>query len=646
MSEPVIAHLSDEQLESLLSANPEADADAEHVASCRRCQSALQDAKRLYNETQSLLTQDDGTADLTSPALIEKMVQQAMLHAPPPLSQRAWWVNMTLATFVTTLGALALFILKMPRWLETLRHLEALRAVPNVLFRSVASGVPGGWATIGLAGCLLLVLMGLPLLKPLRKQGAGWTTTIGILLALALPFALGTGSVDAQDSETPATRSAQIVGSFDDLPRITVSLRNVAQLDALAEICKEAGLSYVSRSQALSQKGTIGLLELRDTPVDEALMAVVGEASVYIERRGKLVTVRDAVASESTLQNADTTSKPSHEVADKKPADGSKKSASQINERPKKEVGDILVFGKNRTLAKDEVADSFSLFGGNATLDGLVREDVSIMGGNARVNGVVEGDLVIAGGNATIAGRVEGDVASMGGNVSIAEGGKVLGEVGAIGGNIHGRSANKADEREEADVANSPPEHSSSHADDADDVANSHGKAHVEEEDADEEAEAHWFGDLLHTFVNHVLLFLIGLFMMGVAGTRFAEMKRTLAATPLHSLGFGVLAFFGACILTVVLCITLIGIPIALCLVVAGFAAFFVGLAAVASVIGHVLPTPQLKNRPILQLVLGTCVLFVLSIVPLGMVLLIGLATAGFGAAVLTRFGGQPYPRL
>ena len=123
---------------------------------------------------------------------------------------------------------------------------------------------------------------------------------------------------------------------------------------------------------------------------------------------------------------------------------------------------------------------------------------------------------------------------------------------------------------------------------------------------------------------------------------RHANLARAIVKAPVRSGFVGLLGMLGALILTVVLLITVIGIPGAIIVAVGGFLGVYVGIAVMASVIGAALPIPALQDRPVAQLGVGILLLYLVSLVPgLSGIVAFVLAALGFGAVLLTRFGGR-----
>jgi len=160
---------------------------------------------------------------------------------------------------------------------------------------------------------------------------------------------------------------------------------------------------------------------------------------------------------------------------------------------------------------------------------------------------VVVGDVMAVGGDVTVDGHVEGDVVSMGGDVYVHAGGRVDGDVVCMGGELH--------EDEGAVIGGQRV------------TASRHGKrtrTHRDVEDA-----------VSHGFVGPMIWLLITLGMAwafaGLAPGRTGRALEVLKREPGTSAVTGILAamltvpsIVALCLLVALLCITIIGIPLAL----------------------------------------------------------------------------------
>lgn len=233
---------------------------------------------------------------------------------------------------------------------------------------------------------------------------------------------------------------------------------------------------------------------------------------------------------------------------------------------------------------------------------GEVVQDAVSFGGDAIVEGEVLGDAVSFGGSVELrgAGRVHGDATSFGGSVRGAPG-AIAGDTAIVGSGALGSTPGPI------------------------------------------ERIGRWLGEALRSAVAHVLLFLLGLALIGIWRERLRAMQATMIEDGVKTAGIGLLAYVGAGFAIALFAVTIVGIPVAVVLALALPVATYVGLAAAATVIGAALPLPQLKGREVAQLAAGVLVLFVASIVPfVGTIATAVAACLGFGALVRTRFEARP----
>ncbi len=236
--------------------------------------------------------------------------------------------------------------------------------------------------------------------------------------------------------------------------------------------------------------------------------------------------------------------------------------------------------------------------------------------------GEVVHDAVSFGGDTVVEGIVEGDAVSFGGSVEIREGASVHGEVISFGGTVENVAQNAPGDL--GDGAQNAP------------TADPRGVNPIE-------IVWNWLGQTARSAVMHVLLFLIGLLMIGAGRERLGAMQVTMIRDGLKTAGAGLMGYVGAIGAIILFAITLIGIPAAVVIGLAIPVATYIGLAAAATVLGAVLPIPQFQGKEVHQLAAGVAVLFMASLVPVAG----GIATAiaaclGVGALLRTRFGTTP----
>ena len=90
-----------------------------------------------------------------------------------------------------------------------------------------------------------------------------------------------------------------------------------------------------------------------------------------------------------------------------------------------------VAFGSTVRVGHDEVADDVTSIGGGLKVDGEVRGDAVAIGGEAKIDGRVTGEVVAIGGDVELGPDAEvlGDIVTVGGRVSREDGATVLGEI-------------------------------------------------------------------------------------------------------------------------------------------------------------------------------------------------------------------------
>ena len=144
-------------------------------------------------------------------------------------------------------------------------------------------------------------------------------------------------------------------------------------------------------------------------------------------------------------------------------------------------------------------------------------------------------------------------------------------------------------------------------------------------------------GSMLAEFA---LYFAFGLILLVFWPRRLERVAQALASTPARSTAVGMLGWMALPILTVLLVVTVVGIPLILVEVVGVLFGEVLGLSALALVIGRRLPLDIGRNASAANLALGTAALVMAMHLPfLGWLLKLGACVAVLGAVVSTRFG-------
>ncbi|MFY2559889.1 hypothetical protein ACN469_19855 [Corallococcus terminator] len=480
-------------------------------------------------------------------------------------------------------------------------------------------------------------------------------------LLLSAPLALAESAPAASTASAPAAKS------------IDVSFRGSLR-DALKTIADKGGLNLV----VTGDLDVPAEVHLRGVTADQALRTVSRAYSLRMEQDGSIITLRPMTPheKEATAQGlglpsappvapappapaappvppvaATPPTPPSHEEAMEAgntednigaDAEGMEEVRDQIREqihrtrdglkRSRRSGGrNVVARGQSLEVKEGQNVQSAVVYGGNLVVKGHVENDAVAFGGNLVIEGHVEGDAHAFGGNVVLkpGAKVEGDVSSFGGNVDREDGSDVEGSINTFGGANIGRIV--AGELKEGLKEARSPRHERTQDSDEDDNNNEGGLA---------------------TFI---LTFAV-LFGLGFLGQMFfpARMKQLgdeIRARPVQSGLTGLFGVVAMIPLTVVLAITIIGIPAALVLWMAAPLAAALGFAAVASELGTRLPVMRGRKTQAVVLAMGLLVLMVVGAIPvLGAIVSTLVVLVALGAVIRTRFGyrqrgsGMPEP--
>ncbi|GAB5544159.1 MAG: hypothetical protein SangKO_039190 [Sandaracinaceae bacterium] len=593
LAHPPLAHLDELALEALATGRDDLVSDVllDHLDECAECAARVElerhgamDASLALRRAMPELDDLDG------------MIAQAMLQAPDELSpapsrRSLWW-----GAGMGGLAAAALAVLSLPStasWGGVASAGGQLISLWRAVDSLVEATVPGGWMVVSVIGLVVVALLAMPMRLLLGHRKITGLGPLASALGVAL-FALG--------ALPGAAHAYQVDGEWPDPePRVSVDVTDQPTSEALRQAAASAGLGVVVR---LEEDPPV-TLHVQDAPLGEVVEALLGELAVVVRPSASLITVRpasppaQAPAPPAELRIPDMFVEPAADgpaVAPVAPP------APPIPPAPAG-VSDRINFGGDILVREDEQV-----------------RDVVTMGGDAEVRGRAYGDVVTMGGDAEIFGEVIGNVITMGGDIELSDSARVHGDLNAMGGEI-----------EMADGAVVHGEMLTS--DDCE--TDSAPRADLEKGDGTGPSFFRWA-------LWNVLLFLLGLVMLGTGAKRFSNLRSELASRPLRSALGGLLGVLCGVVLMVVFAITLIGLPATVVLGALLFVGLWMGWSTSAWWIGSVLPFAFLKDRPVAQLAVGVAVLFVVGLVPkVGMLVVMIAIFAGLGAVIATGFGNQ-----
>jgi len=152
------------------------------------------------------------------------------------------------------------------------------------------------------------------------------------------------------------------------------------------------------------------------------------------------------------------------------------------------------------------------------------------------------------------------------------------------------------------------------------------------------------FGGSIAAFLlQFAVLFGLGFLATMFVPNRMKQLETTVRKQPLRNGLVGFVAAIALVPLTVLLTVTLIGIPVVVALYVALALLIPLGIVVVANVVGHWLPTGRMHRTQALVLALGLlAVLVVIRIPVVGPLAFVAAALVSMGAMVRTRVGQPP----
>ncbi|MFB6287125.1 MAG: hypothetical protein ABEK03_11195, partial [Candidatus Bipolaricaulia bacterium] len=273
------------------------------------------------------------------------------------------------------------------------------------------------------------------------------------------------------------------------------------------------------------------------------------------------------------------------------------------------ERGSLIKFGEGVALGPNERTDNIVVFGGDVAVMGDVRQNVVVIGGDVRVSGRV-GDAVVSVGQDVVleaSAVVNGDVVSVGGNVRRAANAVVNGDVTVVAWSGLGESW----------------------------------------EEVVGFGVLAFLGLSLWGFVAWlIVMFVIGWLLLSLLPKPMERHMDAFRTSPMHTLGWGVLAFLLFVPLMVVLIFTVLGIALIPLLVLAYVYAGIVGVVVSALLLGHKLSDPLKREHisPVAALAIGLVILGLIRLIPvLGAIVTLVLWLFGFGIVLGTRFGTRSY---
>ena len=293
--------------------------------------------------------------------------------------------------------------------------------------------------------------------------------------------------------------------------------------------------------------------------------------------------------------------------------------------------GAVTIAGQTITLS-GEVAHGVRLAGQTLIVNNSITRDMVAFGAAVDLAGQAKigGDLFLGAGTASIDGLVEGNVKGGGGQITIADG---------VGGDVE----LSVDSLTVASTANIKGNLTYTSEDEADvhSAAQIGGKTTHKLPEVKEPAKAGPLKGIGGKFIVLLMTLVTGVVIVLVAPRRSVTIADSIRNKPLSSLGWGALVLFLTPIAAIIVCITVIGIPVALIALVLYAIAIYLSQIFVGLLIGRLIigRFREVETKAILvgTLAAGLAILFVFGLIPyLGFIIGLAVALFALGAMVLS----------
>ncbi len=290
--------------------------------------------------------------------------------------------------------------------------------------------------------------------------------------------------------------------------------------------------------------------------------------------------------------------------------------------------GDLLVGGGSITIS-GEVGGDITALGGNIAILSNVGDDIRVGGGNITIQGKVAGDVIVGGGQVTVGGAgVGGDVIIGGGVVRIdapVEGGLKIG-----GGNIYINAPIKGDiiiydadkvTLGKSAVISSNIKYKAKEELTKEDGAVVSGEVSFEESKRKKVSPALFAGLITLWILGKFLILLASALVIGLVFRRYVKEAIAKAVTrPLLELGRGLVVFAALPVLSVLMLVTILGIPFGILGILAFMILIMFSWIVAPIILGSVVHHYYFKGETEVSwktILLGVFIFQILCIVPL-----------------------------
>lgn len=445
-----------------------------------------------------------------------------------------------------------------------------------------------------------------------------------------------------------------------------LSLKHEGQLkDVLEKIAEAGGLNVVIVGD-LSEPAR---LHLTSVTAEEALESVAKVYDLDVQREGKMWVVRKRAATAPvTSANAASVKERAHELKEEAKAQAlslkeeAKSLAQELKEEAKsikEQTQDEIEAAKEEAEAAREEAEEARQQAEEIRAEAQERAEeararadevrarieeahaLTIHSGPDRVS--AGGDVVVEagttvdkavayGGDVVVeeGARVTDDAVAFGGNVTIKDGATIDGDAVAFGGEV--RKGDGATVRGQTVSFG------------GDEMGTSIARGAMKARHQARRDDGDFGGSVAAFLLQFALLFGLGFLATMFVPNRMKQLETTVRKQPVRNGLVGLLAAIALVPLTVLLTVTIVGIPVvvALWIIIAPLAALL-GVVVIANAVGLSLPTGRMHRTQALVLALGLLAVLLVARIPVaGPIAMTVAGLVAVGAMVRTRFGQPP----
>jgi cytoskeletal protein CcmA (bactofilin family) len=324
-------------------------------------------------------------------------------------------------------------------------------------------------------------------------------------------------------------------------------------------------------------------------------------------------------------------------------------------------VGNDLTVGGYNLKVQGAVGDDARLAGANIEIDGTIDGDLVAFGGNVNILGNVTGDVITGGGNVRISGNIQGSLdarcgdmvidGTIGRNVEVTVSKLTLSPTAVLEGDLIYTSNRSADIEEGAQIAGEVsrrPGGSSMVLWNLASVVADHLPEQPERWKEWKDQLPAWFRTLVRVS-SFVSLLIAGIIILSLYGRHATIVADRIVSFPLKSFGLGLLFLICVPIGALILCVTIIGLPIGLVVLATYLVFFYISRVYVALAIGREILDRISKQdiRMIWPMILGLFIITALSSIPyyVGWTIRLVCTLFGLGGMLMTGRRVRVAPR-